>query len=122
MAAELSLSLTFSFTKTACPTVPQQTITLTPTVTGTQLMDNVQIIGITEEAILLGDVAAGGYCFVQNMDTTNFVEIRSGTGAVDIIKLLAGEIALFRMSGDATAPYAIADTAPCNVRFLRFDL
>jgi hypothetical protein len=84
-------------------------------------MDNVQSVGTSEEAILLGDVAPGGYWFVQNMDATNFVELRQATGAGDFLKLLAGEWAIFRTSADATAPFAIADTGACNVRFLRFD-
>ena len=124
MAAELSLSgLTIAFTKTGMPSVSFTAGTITPTVTGTQLMDNVQSVGFAaEEAILMGDVAGGGYCFIQNMDTANFVSLRQGTGATAFIKLLAGEWAIFRMHADTTAPFAIADTAAVNVRFLRFDL
>lgn len=123
MANELTISgLTIQFTKSAMPSVNFTAGTLSITVSGTQLMDNVQAVGTSEEAILMGDVAAGGWCFFQNMDATNFVEIRSGTGATDLIKLLAGEFALFRMSADSSAPYAIADTGACNLRVLRFDL
>src|SRR3990167_2926399 len=124
MANELVVaSLTITFTKTNVPSVSLAPASVSITVTGNQWMDNVQTIGFAaEEAILLGDVATGGYWFVQNMDATNFVELRSGTGATDFIKLKAGEWAIFRTSGDATAPYAIADTAAVNVRFLRFDL
>jgi MFS family permease len=68
-----------------------------------------------------GDVATGGYWFVQNMDSTNFVELRSGTAATDFIKLLAGEWAVFRTSADAAAPFAIANSSACNVRFVMFD-
>jgi hypothetical protein len=123
MANELSLQgLTISFTKANVPSVEFTVGSLSITVSGTQLMDNVQSIGFAaEEAILMGDVAAGGWCFFQNMDATNFVELRSGTGATDFVRLNAGEIALFRMSADATAPYAIADTAAVNLRCLRFD-
>ena len=124
MADELTLGgLTIAFSKTGSPSVNLTAGTLTIDVSGAQVMDNVQAIGFAaEEAILLGDVAAGGYWFVQNLDATNFVELRSGTGATDFIKLLAGEWAIFRTSADASAPYAIADTAAVNVRFVRFDL
>lgn len=123
MANELVLSgLNIAFTKANMPSVSVSPSSVSITVSGTQLMDNVQAVGTSEEAVLLGDVGAGGVWFVHNLDATNFVELRSGTGAVDFIKLLAGEWALFRCSGDATAPFAIADTASCNVRFLRFDL
>ena len=122
MANELSLSgLTIAFSKANCPSVDLVAGTITVTVSGNQIMDNVQSVGTSEEAILLGDVGTGGYWFVQNMDGTNFVELRSGTGATDFIRLNAGEWAIFRTSSDASAPYAIADTGACNVRFLRLD-
>lgn len=123
MASELVIAPpSITFTKTACPSVSLVPSTLSITVTGNQIMDNVQSVGTSEEAILMGDVAGGGYCFVQNMDATNFVSLRQATGAANFIKLLAGEWAIFRMSADTTAPFAIADTGACNVRFLRFDL
>ena len=60
MANELSLSrLLVAFTKSNVPSVSFTADTITPTVAGTQWMDNVQIIGTSEEAILLGDVARG---------------------------------------------------------------
>lgn len=121
MANELTLSgLTIAFSKSNCPPVNFSPTSISPTVAGTQWMDNVQLIGTSEEAILLGDVAAGGYCFFQNMDATNFVTIRAASGAADLVKLLAGEWCVFRMA--ASAPFAIADTGSCNLRCLRFDL
>jgi len=123
MANELTLQgLRITLVKSGMPAVDITADTDQITVSGTQYMDNVQAIGITEEAVLLGDVAVGGYWFVQNMDSTNFVSLRSGTGATNFIKLLAGEWAIFRVGADASAPFAIADTGACNVRFLRFDL
>ena len=123
MANELSLSgLTIAFTKSNVPSVSFTAPTITPTVSGTQIMDNVQAVGTSEEAILLGDVAAGGWVYAQNMDTTNFVSLRAATGAANFIQLNAGEYCLFRLSTGASAPFAIADTGAVNVRFLRFDL
>ena len=123
MAAELTISsASFSFVKSGSPSISGTLAGLTPTVSGAQYMDNVQNVGTSEEAILLGDVAPGGYVFIQNLDPTNFVSLRQATGAANFIKLLAGEWAIFRMSVDTTAPFAIADTAAVNVRFLRFDL
>ena len=123
MAAELTLQgLRITLSSANMPTLDFTVGSIQPTVTGKQYMDNVQSVGITEEAILMGDVAAGGYCFFHNQDATNFVELRSGTGATDFIRLLAGEWAIFRMSADASAPYAIADTAAVNLRCLRIDL
>lgn len=123
MASELVLSgPSIVFTKANVPSVSLNPGSLSITVSGTQIMDNVQAVTTSEVAITLGDVATGGYWFVQNMDPTNFVTIRSATGVTGLIKLLAGEWAIFRTNAGAAAPYAIADTATCNVRFLRFDL
>ena len=122
MASELSVgTLTVSFSKSGSPSFSVTPAALSITITGDAWMDNTQTIGTSEEAILLGDVATGGYWFVQNLDATNFVELRAGTGSVDFIKLKAGEWAIFRTSGDATAPYAIADTGSVQVRFLRLE-
>lgn len=123
MASELTLSgLTVAFAKSNVPSVNFTAGSLSITVSGTQIMDNVQAVTTAEVAINLGDVATGGYWFVQNMDPTNFVTLRSATGVTGLIKLLPGEWAIFRTNAGAAAPYAIADTATCNVRFLRFDL
>jgi len=123
MANELTLSgLSIAFSKANVPPTSVNVAGISVTVSGTQWMDNVQAVGTSEEAILMGDVAAGGYMLVQNMDATNFVSLRQATGAANFMKLLAGEFAIFRLSPDATAPFAIADTASVNVRFLRFDL
>jgi hypothetical protein len=77
-----------------------------------------QEIGTSEEALNLGDIATGGYFIAVNRDTTNYVELRSGTGAVDFIRLNAGEVCCFRISADATAPYAIANTAAVELEYL----
>ena len=122
MANELTLSgLTIAFTKSGSPSVSLSPASVSITVSGSEIMDNVQSVGTTEEALLLGDVAAGGICFVQNLDSANFASIRSGTAATNLIRVNAGEWALFRMSGDATAPFAIADTAAVRLRLLRLD-
>jgi hypothetical protein len=86
-------------------------------VTGTQWISHVQEIGTSEEAIELGEIATGGYFIAKNLDDTNFVEIRPGTGETDMVKLLPGESCLFRFSGDAAAPYAIADTAAVQLKY-----
>jgi hypothetical protein len=84
-------------------------------VTGSKCTHMVQAIGTSEEAIDIGDIGTSGYMFVVNRDTTNYVSIRPGTGTANCIKLKAGEFALFRIE---TAPWAIANTAACNIEFL----
>jgi len=120
MAGELSLSVKFDYAKGDI----SQRVDLTDsiTVTGAGFLHHIQNIGTTDEAINLGDLAAGGYCVLRNLDDTNFISIRQADNASDLIRLLAGEFALFRLDDDSTAPFAIADTAACDMEVWLLDL
>jgi len=74
----------------------------------------IQEIGTSYEAITLGDVSTQGYVYIRNTDTTNFVEIGIEVAAAfnAMIKLLAGEVAVFRAGGTL---YAKADTAAVKI-------
>lgn len=74
-----------------------------------------QSIGFAaHEAIALGDVSTAGYVYIRNIDGTNFVEIGvDGAGTFyPCVKLLAGEVALFRAGG---VLYAKADAAAVKI-------
>lgn len=87
---------------------------------GTKTTKHIQAVGTSEEAIDLGEIATLGYFMAINLDNTNYVELRSATGAGnDIIRLDAkGGLCLLRWGSDVTAPFAVANTASCNVLFL----
>lgn len=90
------------------------------TVSGTVSIQGMQVsVATSEEAIPLGEVtAAGALLIVKNMDDTNYVEIRDATGSSnDVVKLPAGEMAMFRFGSDVTAPYWIANTGACLVEY-----
>ena len=121
MANEGTVKISLSFAKSGVTdSVDGGTIKFN--VAGTSSLHNVQKVGTSEEAITLGDSGAGGYMLLINRDSTNFVEIRQATGAADLIRLLAGNIACFRLSPDATAPFAIADTAACDLEVFLIEL
>lgn len=123
MANELTLAgLTIAFTKTNAPSVNLAPASLSVSVAGTLTSDTVVAVTTAEIAIPIGSVPTGGYMFALNLDPTNFVHIRAATGSTNFIKMLPGEWCMFRCSATAAAPFAIADTATCNVRFLRFSL
>ena len=44
------------------------------------------------------------------------------TGGTKCVKLLAGEVAMFRFGSGVTAPYIIADTAACQVEYIIISL
>lgn len=120
MANELTLTLKAVFAKSGTsitfPDAAAQEISVT--VSGTKFVHNRQSIGTSEEAIALGEVSTGGYFIGINRDATNYLEIRSGTGGTDLVRLNAGEVCCFRMSGDSSAPFAIANTAACELEYI----
>lgn len=120
MANELVLNLRAVFTKSGesitFPDTNAQEIEIT--VSGTRYLVNRQSVGTSEEALELGDLSTGGYLIGVNRDATNYMEIRSGTGATDLVKLKAGEVCCFRVSGDAAAPYVIANTAAVEFAYV----
>lgn len=90
-------------------------------VAGDEWHKNIQVIGTSEEAVDVGDVAAGGYIGALNLDTTNFVKLRPGSGLTDMIRLDPNsEPSCFRLD-DAATLYAIADTGACRVLFFAVD-
>lgn len=75
-------------------------------------------VATSEQAIDLGNLATLGWAFFVNLDETNYVEIRSATGASnDIIRLDPLTCALFRFGSDVSAPFMVANTAACLVRY-----
>lgn len=74
-----------------------------------------------EEAVGLGDTASRGWAMFINRDATNFINLKVATGGAIFAKLLAGEFALLRLGSGAQAPYAIADTAACQMEILILD-
>ncbi len=121
MANEGTIKTFFKFVKNGV-SVLVELATLQFDVAGTNVLDHVQSIGTSEEAITLGDITVGGYARFENLDSTNFIELRQATGASDFCRLLAGDVAIFRISPDMTAPFAIADTASCDMRVTIIDL
>ena len=87
---------------------------------GTKFTKHIQSIGTSEEAIDLGEITTLGWFLAVNLDNTNYVELRTGTGASnDFAKLVAkGGLCLLHWGSDISAPFAIANTAACRVAFL----
>jgi len=69
-------------------------------------------IGTTEESVTLTEISTLGYCFLQNLSATNFVEWGFST-AVYGGRLKAGEIAVLRLNPGA-ALFMRANTAACK--------
>lgn len=118
MADELTVAATLTVTKSPSPTVSLSSGSISVTVSGSRHIHNIQNVGTSEEALQIGDLSGVlGWCLMINRDATNYVKVRSGTGATDLIRLEAGEPALFRLD-PALAPYVIADTAACDLEYV----
>lgn len=116
MASELKLTINFSYADGEAK-VDKAVSNLGVDVTGTVLACGVQNVDTSEEALGLNGVTAGGYLFLRNLDSTNYVSLRSGTGATNVVRLKAGEVAVFRLDAAATAPFVIANTAAVDLEF-----
>ena len=119
MANEITITASLAFAKGSVANVSRAITAVQFDVSGTRYSQIVQAVGTGEEALDFGDVptAQGGYCFMKNLDATNFVEVRPGTGIADLIKMKPLEVCLFRITPAAT-PWMIADTDPCDVEIL----
>jgi hypothetical protein len=76
-------------------------------------------VGTTEETISTSEIGTLGWCFMQNLDATNYVRVGFSTGVYGI-RLEAGEPALFRLNPGSTI-YAIANTGNCKCLFKVFE-
>lgn len=115
MADELTLSGSLSFLKNGVK-VALDLSTLEFDVSGDDYIHATQTIGTSEEALGIGDLGTLGWALIVNRDDTNFVEVRPGTGVADLIKIKAGEFALFRFT--MNTPYMIADTASVLIEYV----
>lgn len=112
MANEIKVRVTLDVNKGGAAMV--QNLALTLTMAGDEMISNVQTVGTTVEAVVVGDVTTIGYVLMKNLDATNFVLVGvDAAGTENTIKMLAGDVCLFPAS--AAALYAKADTAACKL-------
>lgn len=88
------------------------------TFSGSRHIDTIHNVGTSEEAMKLGELGSLGWGFLYNMDATNYVQILTGTSGTAMLKFKAGEGYPFRFGSGVTAPYIIANTGACNVRYV----
>lgn len=90
------------------------------TVSGTEYLRNTQLISDSEEALVFGDVAKGGYGLFYNGHATAVIQIRPATGETDLVRLEPGDVAMFRIDDGAT-PYAISSVAGAALECVLID-
>ncbi len=78
---------------------------------------DVQIIGFAaDEVIVYGDLVAPRWCFLRNLDPTNYIKIGPTTGGaiLEMARLLPGESMLFPI-GPSVVLRAQAAVAACKL-------
>lgn len=88
------------------------------TLAGTRFFHNVQSVGTSEEALVLGEVTAGGLSMFKNLDASNPVAIKAATGVTPLVSIKAGECAFFRLNASATAPFVQATTSTILLEYI----
>src|SRR5690606_32074445 len=87
---------------------------------GTDTRCGSQTVGTSEEALDLGDVAAGGLLVLTNHHASATVSLRANTGETNAITWKAGETFPVRLASGST-PYLIASTSSVRVSFILLD-
>jgi hypothetical protein len=118
MANEIALRVQVAVAKAGWAAA-LDTLALSLAMAGTKGFENQQTVGITEEALLLGDVGAANTLLVgRNLDATNFITIKPATGGVALTEVRAGQPVVIRFTSTIAAPFVQADTAPCEFQYV----
>lgn len=122
MADEITISASMSYEDSENTSAAMSVVEALFSVATKRIQRCKMNVAITEEAIPLGDVTAPGYAFFINRDTTNFINLKVATSGAIFAKLTPdtngdgkGGFAILRLGSGAQAPFAIADTATCQM-------
>ena len=118
MANEIKVNAAVSYADSEGAKTLLEIVDLLASVSTKKYVQAKQNIGTSEEAIGLGEVTSLGLGIFINRDSTNFIELRTGTGGTKFAKIAAGRLAIFWFGSGITAPFAIADTAACQMEYL----
>jgi hypothetical protein len=124
LASELEFSASLSWADAFGVEFGLDCLNFVKTITTKRPLIMTQSIGITEEAIDLGDITPK-YGFFKNRDTTNFISIKTATSGTIFARLDADENGdgktfplILRFGSGVTAPFAISDTAACEMVYM----
>lgn len=113
----MTMSLTLANGNLDSMMIPARTLKITQNTAKPVRVDGTQTVGTSAEALTITDLTTPGVCYLRNRDASNYVDV----GVMDtaappvycpLIKLKAGEMAMFRFAGSVT-PYARANTSAC---------
>lgn len=119
MANELRVTMSIAFDKGGSSI--HRSFSDSIDVDGNSFQHSVQTVATSEETLAIhSDIGTVGYVFIQNMDSSNFIQLGPATGRTDF-KLLAGEGMIFRLNSGTTI-YMKADTSSVDVEYIVVEL
>lgn len=118
MADELTISVSLAYEDSEGSDAALEIAEKLANVSSKKYIRAKQNIGTSEEAIALGEVTSPGWGVFVNRDLTNFINLKVATGGAIFGKLLPGEGCCLRLGSGAQVPYAISDTAACQLEYL----
>lgn len=118
MANEITANCSLAYSDSELTEDSLALVNFLKTVATKKIVHIKQAVPTAEAALNLGGISGPGYILIKNLDETNFVEIRTATGATKFARLDPGGFAFFRFGSGVTAPFVIADTDACQVEFL----
>lgn len=90
-------------------------------VTTKQKVHGTLTVGVTEEAIPLGDIAAPKWAIFVNRGTTGSIALRTGAGVAPFHTIGPGEFSIGPLPTTVTAPYCYGSAAGCRLEYMIVD-
>lgn len=115
MSRELTLNLNLAYSDAAGLADSLGVVDSIFSVTTPKMVKSKLTALITETAVPLSGIASPQYLVLVNLDSVNFVNVKTGTGGTIFAKLLPGYALLVPLGSGALAPYVIADTASVDL-------
>jgi hypothetical protein len=124
MSNEISLTASLTVNK---PSVMSSALSRAVTgvlfnMSGNFLVEGSISLATSDTLIPLGQVTSPHWAFFHNMDTVNFLKLKTASAGAYFARLLAGEYAFFPLLDTNAAIMGIADTAAIQLEYLILSL
>lgn len=120
MAGTITVTATLLDQVTGGQTENQGTSQAQFTQTGQNTVSETMGTSSTPAQIPIGSIGTLGYLYVKNLDVTNSISLRIGSGGSNFATLAPGQVGVFPTAG--TAPYAVASSGNPVLQYLACEL
>jgi hypothetical protein len=119
MANEISLTASLSCFKSAImgTAIGRSITNLLRNMSGSNYIQDTVVVPTSATVVALGGVTNPHWSFWLNLDPINYIQLQNGVSGAVLVRLLAGDFAMFPLDQGAT-PYAISNTGACQMEYL----